>query len=273
MTDGVAIVETPEGVRFRLPLAGPATRFVAWLVDALVISGACSITGQVLRLFHLLSADVAAALTVLAYFVISVGYAIALEWFWNGQTVGKRAVGLRVLDASGMKLQFSQVAIRNLMRFLDALPMLYFVGGAAVLATGKSQRLGDIVANTVVVRRKTIVIGDLANLGAGEKYNSLTQMPYLAARLRSQISPELAYLAYQALARHNGLESSARLQVFAELAARFRALTAFPEELTESLSDERYVRNALEVALIKNKARANSPGTSDTSKDRVQQIA
>ncbi len=58
---------------------------------------------------------------------------------------------LRVTDVHGLQLQFSQVVIRNLLRFVDSLPALYLVGGAACLINRRAQRLGDFAANTIVV--------------------------------------------------------------------------------------------------------------------------
>ncbi len=96
------------------------------------------------------------ALVILGYFVVQVGYGIACEWLWRGQTVGKRLLRLRVMDAQGLHLQFSQVALRNLLRFVDSLPAFYLVGGLVSLLNSRAQRLGDFVANTIVIRASKI---------------------------------------------------------------------------------------------------------------------
>src|ERR1017187_1526562 len=118
-------IETPEGVVFSFELATPVSRALAWAIDAAAIVTACSVVGQVCAAANLFSRDVATAVTTVLYFVISVVYGILLEWRWRGQTIGKRVLGLRVLDIHGMRLQLSQIVLRNLLRFVDTLPALY----------------------------------------------------------------------------------------------------------------------------------------------------
>ena len=86
-----------------------------------------------LGVLGLISRDIAMAAIVLTYLIVSVGCSMATEWFCRGQTVGKRLLHLRVADVQGLRLQFSQIAIRNLMRFVDSLPTFYLVGGIACL--------------------------------------------------------------------------------------------------------------------------------------------
>jgi uncharacterized RDD family membrane protein YckC len=243
------VIETPEGVRFALPLAGVVARFLALVIDLLAISVIGTFVGQITKVLGLVSADSVAALTVLSYFVITIGYAIVLEWIWHGQTLGKRVLSLKVMDANGLKLQPSQIAVRNLMRAVDSLPGLYTVGGIAVLLTKRRQRLGDLVANTIVVEQRRLVLPDLDRLNLDEKFNSLASLPHLAARLRQQITPDFVELAYQALLRRDELAPEVKLELFRLLAHRLRALVKFPDEITASLTDERYVRNALQIAL------------------------
>src|SRR5215471_3241451 len=121
-------IRTPEGIVFSQLLAGPVTRFLAWFIDILCISALMTILGIALSFIGVISSNFAAALSALSYFVISIGYGIFLEWAWRGQTIGKKVFRLRVVDVEGMRLQFNQIVTRNLLRFVDSLP-LYFVGG------------------------------------------------------------------------------------------------------------------------------------------------
>src|SRR5215831_1752386 len=91
-------IRTPEGIVFSQLLAGPVTRFFAWFIDFFCISTLVTIVGYLWALLQLLSAGMASALSILSYFVISIGYGIACEWLWRGQTVGKKLLGLRVVD-------------------------------------------------------------------------------------------------------------------------------------------------------------------------------
>ena len=243
---GSLVIRTPEGVAFSLLLAGPVTRFLAWFVDLCCISALMLVIGQFLGLFKMINPDWITAWQEMAYFVLSVAYAMALEWYWRGQTVGKRLLRLRVTDAQGLRLQPSQVIMRNLLRFVDALPLFYLVGGVASVLSSRSQRLGDMAANTVVIRTPKIEQPDL-NRVAGSKYNSLAAYPHLAARLRQLTSPGLANVALEALVRRDEFEAEARLELFAEIAGALRTLVAFPEDAVDSLPDEQYVRNAVEI--------------------------
>ena len=239
-------IRTPEGIVFSHQLAGPIVRFVAWAVDLMCIAAAVVLFSWLMILVHLVSAGFGAALSAVGYFVISIGYGIACEWAWRGQTVGKRLMRLRVVDAEGMRLQFNQIVMRNLLRFVDSLPATYLVGGLVCWFSSKCQRLGDIAANTIVIRIPRVAEPDLDQLLTG-KFNSLRQYPHLAARLRQTVSPAEAAVALQALLRRDELDSVARVELFGELAGHFRAKVEFPAEATDGIADEQYVRNVVDV--------------------------
>jgi hypothetical protein len=177
---------------------------------------------------------------------VQIGYALACEWWWRGQTLGKRILRLRVVDATGLRLQFSQVVIRNLLRFVDSLPAFYLVGGLAALLNARSQRLGDLAANTVVIRTPQITAPDLEQILAG-KFNSLRLHPHLEARLRQKIAPTEAGLALQALVRREEFAPEARVKLFARLAEHYRGLVEFPADTVEGITDEQYVRNVVDT--------------------------
>lgn len=241
------VIQTSEGVRFTLPLAGPVSRFLGWVIDEMVILAACGFAAKGISALPFISGSLGIGLTILAYFAIWTGYGILLEWLWSGQTLGKRALGTRVVDGTGRKLEFPQIALRNLLRFLDALPGFYLVGGAAMLLNGRYQRLGDLVANTIVLRRRRSTLPDFQFGAAAEKYNSLLEMPHLAARLRQLTPPELGVVAYEVLLRRDELQAAARVEIFRELADEFKRLVRFPDAVSDSLTDERYVRNAVRL--------------------------
>jgi uncharacterized RDD family membrane protein YckC len=240
------LIRTPEGIVFAQPLASPVTRFLAWAIDFACIVVVSWVLSTATAIIALVSLDLAQALGIIAYFVVSVGYGMLLEWYWRGQTVGKRLLRLRVVDGQGLRLQPSQVIIRNLLRFVDLLPAFYLLGGVSCLLSGRNQRLGDIAASTVVVRQPRIHEPDLEQLLTG-KFNSLRAYPHLEARLRQRVSPAEAGLALRALLRRDSLEAGARLALFAEIAGHFRAKVTFPPEATEGITDEQYVRNVVDV--------------------------
>ena len=246
MKTSTLFIRTPEGIVFSQLLAGPVTRFFAWFIDQLCISAAMTILGTGLHLLELVSWNFAIALYVISYFIVSIGYGIFFEWSWRGQTVGKKLLRLRVVDVEGMRLQFNQIVVRNLLRFVDALPAFYFVGGLTCWLNPRCQRLGDIAANTVVIRNPRVAEPDLDQLLAG-KYNSLRQYPHLVARLRQRISSAEADVVLQALLRREEFNPAARVELFGELAGHFRARVEFPAEATDGVADEQYLRNVVDV--------------------------
>ena len=246
MKTSTLFIRTPEGIVFSQLLAGPVTRFCAWFIDQLCIAAAMSILGIGLNFLELISWNLAMALSAISYFVISIGYGIFFEWARRGQTVGKKLLRLRVVDAEGLRLQFNQIVVRNLLRFVDSLPAFYLVGGLACWLNPRCQRLGDLAANTVVIRNPQVTEPDLEQLLAG-KYNSLWQHPHLAARLRQRISPVEAAVALQALIRREEFDPVDRVELFAELATHFRSRVEFPAEATDGVADEQYLRNVVDV--------------------------
>ncbi|HML16357.1 MAG TPA: RDD family protein [Bryobacteraceae bacterium] len=240
------VIRTPEGIEFALRLAGPFSRMLALAVDLAVIAMLGSVLEKILSPLRIFGGDFADAVHVVLYFAIALVYGAAAEWIWRGQTVGKRLLGLRVVDARGLRLEPAQVIVRNLLRVADALPALYFAGGLACVLNRRRQRLGDLAAGTVVVRTPRLARPDLDRL-LGSKYNSLAEHRHLAARLRQRVRPEIAQLALDALVRREQLDPQARLALFAELARYFRSLVPYPPEVAEQLSDEPYVRNVVEL--------------------------
>ncbi|MDD5705514.1 MAG: RDD family protein [Kiritimatiellae bacterium] len=239
------IVRTPEGVRFALHLATPVTRGLAAVTDTAAVALLSRLAGLTISLVAVVDEDFALALNVLIFFVLTIGYSMTLEWFWRGQTLGKRLLGLRVMDARGLPLRLPQVVLRNLLRAVDSLPILYVVGGFAAWCSRHGQRLGDLAADTIVVRLAQPVPPDIATLGA-PGYNSFRKYPHLEARLRQLVAPEEAAIVFAAVQRRDELDPDARLRLFAELAADLRGRVRFPPEAVEELADEQYLRNVLD---------------------------
>jgi uncharacterized RDD family membrane protein YckC len=267
----ILTVRTPEGVVFATRLAGPVTRFLAWGVDLLCILILSNVIGLIATLIGFVSPDLAQAISIILMFVITLSYSILLEWFWRGQTVGKRLLRLRVVDLEGMRLQPSQVVVRNLLRAVDFLPAFYVVGGLACLLNRHAQRLGDIAANTVVIRMPRLDTPDVEQLLAG-KFNSLRQHPHLEARLRQRVTPAEADLALRALLRRDDFEPAARVRLFSELAAHFRELVSFPPDASEGLTDEQYVRNVVD-SLFRKRASATARAEQPVVESKAEEPA
>ncbi|MBL9166937.1 MAG: RDD family protein [Verrucomicrobiales bacterium] len=246
MKQQVLQIRTPEGLVFSQALAGPGARFLAWLVDCVVVFAAMMVLSSLAGLLGWISPELAQAFTVIGLFVINIGYRIGSEWVWRGQTVGKRLLRLRVVDAEGLRLSLGQVVLRNLLRFVDVLPAGYLVGGITALSNPLNQRLGDLAAGTVVIRIPVLLEPDIDQLLSG-KFNSFRKYPHLVGRLRQKVSAPEAALALQAILRREDLAPEARVEVFHQIANYFRSILPFPPEVSESLPDEQYLRNVIDV--------------------------
>src|SRR6202163_5113632 len=186
-------IATPEGVLFRLPLAGPASRLYAMLLDIAIVLSAVNGVGFLVYWIFAKAPGFGVMLITLAEFAIGFLYGAVLEGFWNGQTIGKRLFHLRVIDQSGLPLLIEQAWVRNLMRVFDALPFAYLVGGVSVLSSPLMQRFGDRVAGTLVVRQ-TPLVAPAEEFWTQQKYNSFIDYPTIAMKLRRAATPELASL-------------------------------------------------------------------------------
>ena len=242
-------ITTPEGITFALLLAGPMARFLAWVIDFACILVIVMALNMGIQLTALLSVDFAQAATIISYFLVSIGYGIVCEWHYKGQTIGKRLLSMRVMDVQGLRLQFSQIVIRNLLRFIDTLPVCYLVGGLSCLLSTKSQRLGDLAANTIVIREPKISRPDVEQL-LSHKYNSLRAHPRLMARLRQHTSPREADIALQALLRRDELDPLSRVELFTEIADHYKKIISFPQEATDGITEEQFVRNVVDVLFV-----------------------
>lgn len=144
-------VLTTERVPFSYRVAGLGSRSLAWLIDFVLI-GVLSAAGMLFfSVLDIGREGVGTALAFLWMFGIYWGYFLLLEWLWNGQTLGKRALGIRVIQWKGTSLTFSHSAVRNVVRFVDALPALYAVGFVTGACNRENRRLGDFAADTLVV--------------------------------------------------------------------------------------------------------------------------
>src|SRR5215204_4631613 len=163
-TEDVLVIETPERVPLHFALASIGNRFLACAIDhaiqALVLA-VIAIGFIVLANFSDLEGALSAApkwvyaIMILVLFLILSGYFAFFEWLWRGQTPGKRWLKLRVIREDGRPITFWESSVRNLIRSFDMMPFpFYSIGLISVFSTTRDQRVGDMVAGTVVVRER-----------------------------------------------------------------------------------------------------------------------
>ena len=156
--DTLQSIELAEGVAIQLRTAGVFVRCWAFVIDTLFRLLWLFGLIMVANLFAgLLGANVPNGLALLAVFAIEWFYPTLYEAGKRGATPGKRMLGLRVVRESGAPITFGQSLLRNLMRAADILPFAYGFGIVSCLFTKKFQRLGDLVAGTLVVSADTRV--------------------------------------------------------------------------------------------------------------------
>jgi uncharacterized RDD family membrane protein YckC len=146
--DAVHRVETPEGVRLALRPAGPVARALAWSIDFSVRGFAYA--ALALILLPLLGV-LGVAFWVLCLFLGEWGYPVFFEVLRGGQTPGKQAVGIRVVNDDGTPVGWSSSILRNLLLAADLLPGTYLAALVSMLASRDFRRLGDLAAGTLVV--------------------------------------------------------------------------------------------------------------------------
>ena len=166
-------IATPENVSIDYELAGLASRGGAALVDVLIQGLMISIIAAARYLLGRYGkwpgATWANALLGIVVFVIAYGYYVYFETVCNGQTPGKRYARLRTVREGGMPVDLACAALRNLVRVVDFLPVLYALGAITVLASSRNKRLGDYAAGTLVVKERALPLADAEAAGAGSR--------------------------------------------------------------------------------------------------------
>ncbi len=262
--DATHTVLTPEYVEFNFVLAGLMSRFLALLIDT-VLSLLIATLGMVaVTLFSMVvrtaGSEAVSGLGVASQFVIwflvDWGYMVLLESVWSGQTVGKKVMGLRVIQETGVRVGLTQSLLRNLVRPLDKLPLFYFVGGCFALLSGTQQRLGDLLAGTIVVRERRLKLP--ARLERPEGDVTLLADSDFQARV-SKLTQEEEALFFSAALRREEMGLEARLNLFSALARRLEEQLGFARPA--HLSDEKLVLLVTAAALAA-RARRTQPGAS-----------
>lgn len=171
------IIETPERVPLHFALASIGNRFLACAIDhaiqglilALIVLAAIIIANISIFDSNVTSAPKwVIAVAIILLFLIFAGYFTFFEWIWSGQTPGKLWLKLRVIREDGRPITFWEAAVRNLLRVVDMLPSFpfYSIGLISVFSSSRDQRVGDMVAGTVVVREREAEAPEFAQVFA-----------------------------------------------------------------------------------------------------------
>ena len=221
----VEIIETPENVELQQRLAGIGSRFIAGLLDNLIIiavyllialamllSGGFDLWRTITREPDFTSWTF--AVLIIVVFLIHWGYFLFFELITNGQSPGKRAMRLRVVKEGGGPMGVVDLLIRNLLRVVDVLPFGYGVGGMAMFASRKVQRLGDLAAGTVVIAYGSADYSANADSRVRTEWERETSAGSLRA---TGLTPEEYRVLSNYWARRNQLTLDARMRILPAL--------------------------------------------------------
>ena len=175
-TEETLIIETPERVPLHFALASIGNRFIACAIDHTIQGLALLliiVASLILANFSSIERFVSSApkwvyaVAGIIMFLIFSSYFAFFEWIWSGQTPGKRWLKLRVIREDGRPITFWEAAVRNLLRTLDMMPYpFYSIGLISVFYTTRDQRVGDMVAGTVVIREREAEAPEFAQVFA-----------------------------------------------------------------------------------------------------------
>jgi uncharacterized RDD family membrane protein YckC len=223
--DRTVEVRTPESIAFNYELAGLGSRFLALAVDqaiqiatlaAIFFGIALAASRLKIRAAPLgsdkLAESLAIALVIAIAFAVLFGYFILSEALWNGQTPGKKLLGLRVVRDGGYPIDFGASLIRNLIRVGEMLVGYYILAAISALISRENKRLGDLAAGTIVVRD--------ARLAAPRSFAQREAEPAYAPT--AYLDGEERALIKRFLERRDSLAAARREELAAQLASRVR---------------------------------------------------
>jgi uncharacterized RDD family membrane protein YckC len=228
------VVLTPEHVPIRLFPAGLGARFLALVIDSVIILG----LSTAIRMLLILSPGLGMVLV----FLIQWGYHMYFEVRHQGRSVGKRVCGLRVVDSRGLPITFQQSFVRNIVRVLDSAPIFYGLGGVVSMVDRHRRRLGDIVADTLVIEEHRAADPTRA-IADARRFNSL-QTPRVLRRLRKQVGLEEREMLLAIVLRADKLDPQARFDLMEEVGAYYRRTLEIDDP---HLSGENLVRGLLSI--------------------------
>ena len=217
-------VSTPERVALQLPVAGLGHRALAYLIDAgalflfwIVLYFTASLLAGIWDEFVALS-SVGRSLVFFAVFAAQWCYWTVSEIAMNGQTLGKRLMHIRVVRMDGAPVTPLESTLRNLLRFVDFLPLLYAVGVITMLFNKDNRRIGDLVAGTLLIRDERAdlsrYLGSAGALGlSANEHELLLEFLQRADTLLPEPRERLAHRFAQRYA--GGLSEAERALVFA----------------------------------------------------------
>ncbi len=174
-------IETPEHVVLSYHLAGPIRRGLAWLIDLLVRLVILFVLGLLLGLSTAGEGEGSegfkSGILLLFGFLLEWGYFVGCEMLMSGRSLGKKVLGLRVVSMHGLPVGLGDSLLRNLLRAADFLPLGYVLGVLCMLLDTRFRRLGDLVADTLVIFERKAELKDPPRLSPPPSDAELAWLP------------------------------------------------------------------------------------------------
>ena len=261
--DDIAVL-TSENVRLTYTLAGMGSRFAAFLADTIIISilvfaltvlflsfGLAAVPMDEFGDFNIEQMSLVTAFYIFAVFLLLWGYYFLFEWISWGQTPGKQLLGIRVAMANGAPADTVACAVRNVVRIVDLTLAFFGVTFFVMIFTPRYQRLGDLAAGTVVVKRRRLTFDDVfsASRDADRAADSAArEIERSDLSVQVKINDAELQLLSRFVERRGSLPESVRRKLAKDLAGRIRARAH--GDAADNLSDEILIEAVLKEQMV-----------------------
>ncbi len=204
---------TTQNVVLQYELAPLKDRILAFLLDMFCLIFALSF---LLGIFSSGENGIASLILICIFSV----YSLAFEFFNDGQSIGKKAMKIRVIKLQGGRATFSDYAARWVFRLIDIHFSLGALAMTLIMSSAKAQRMGDVIANTAVVKtvpKMDINLRDLLSIHQADKY-----VPkYLQAK---KLQESEALLIKSTLDRHRKFDNDSHYEAVNLLSKRVQEM-------------------------------------------------
>ncbi len=194
-------VEIPGGIKLEAEIVGPIPRFFAYLIDLAIRAVVVFLLFLIALFFGFIGVGGGFGLIIL--FIVEWFYPVLFEVLMRGQTPGKKAMGISVINDDLTPVTLGPSLVRNLLRSVDFLPLLYLTGLTSMLLNGRFQRLGDLAAGTLVISvreaSKSTSLDDLSPLAPTTQFlrseqTAIVDFLYRSGQLSQPRQQELAQI-------------------------------------------------------------------------------
>jgi uncharacterized RDD family membrane protein YckC len=236
-------LELPEEIDLQLEVANVGSRTLAILIDITLCGFVLLVVYMITFLLARdetqswltdLTANTMTTILILLIFGSQWCYFNLFEWIWNGQTPGKRLLHLRVIKADGTPVSWIDVLLRNLSRPVDTLGPMGLIGLLMIFSSRKAQRLGDLMARTLVIHETKI---DWSIFDQVESPTAATDK----ARSVIRLAPNQWELLHRYLNRREQLQPEVRQRLAASLVEKLKPLVKGTDLDLSTLAPEEWL--------------------------------